>query len=324
MVMAEFPKLRLRRLRKSNLRKIFREVRLGPENLIVPVFVDENLKERKPIESMPGYFRLPVDDAVREVEGCLDLGLESFILFGVPSHKDEFGTSAHDRDGVIQRTVRKIKAEFPDAVVITDVCLCEYTTHGHCGVVSGEEILNDDTLPILGRIAVSHAEAGADIVAPSGMMDGMVGAIRKALDSAGFETVPIMSYAAKYASGFYSPFREAAESGYRFGDRKGYQMDIHNAREALREIELDIKEGADVIMVKPALPYLDIIRMAKDRFNVPLAAYNVSGEYSMIKAAIEKGWLNGDVIYEILVAIKRAGADLIITYHAKEMAEKLQ
>ncbi|WP_202319993.1 porphobilinogen synthase [Archaeoglobus neptunius] len=322
--MAEFPKLRLRRLRKSNLRKIFREVRLGPENLIVPVFVDENLKERKPIESMPGYFRLPVDDAVREVEGCLDLGLESFILFGVPSHKDEFGTSAHDRDGVIQRTVRKIKAEFPDAVVITDVCLCEYTTHGHCGVVSGEEILNDDTLPILGRIAVSHAEAGADIVAPSGMMDGMVGAIRKALDSAGFETVPIMSYAAKYASGFYSPFREAAESGYRFGDRKGYQMDIHNAREALREIELDIKEGADVIMVKPALPYLDIIRMAKDRFNVPLAAYNVSGEYSMIKAAIEKGWLNGDVIYEILVAIKRAGADLIITYHAKEMAEKLQ
>ncbi len=299
-------------------------MRLGPENLIVPVFVDENLKERKPIESMPGYFRLPVDDAVREVEGCLDLGLESFILFGVPSHKDEFGTSAHDRDGVIQRTVRKIKAEFPDAVVITDVCLCEYTTHGHCGVVSGEEILNDDTLPILGRIAVSHAEAGADIVAPSGMMDGMVGAIRKALDSAGFETVPIMSYAAKYASGFYSPFREAAESGYRFGDRKGYQMDIHNAREALREIELDIKEGADVIMVKPALPYLDIIRMAKDRFNVPLAAYNVSGEYSMIKAAIEKGWLNGDVIYEILVAIKRAGADLIITYHAKEMAEKLQ
>ena len=225
---------------------------------------------------------------------------------------------------MIQKAVRRVKAEFPDAVVVTDVCLCEYTTHGHCGIVRDGEILNDETLPILGKIAVSHAEAGADVVAPSGMMDGMVAAIRRALDESGFSSIPIMSYAAKYASSFYSPFREAAESGYKFGDRKGYQMDIHNSDEAMREIELDIKEGADIIMIKPALPYLDIIRRARERFGYPLAAYNVSGEYSMVKAAIEKGWLSEDVIYEILVSIKRAGANLIITYHAKEVAEKLQ
>ena len=322
--MAEFPKLRLRRLRKSNLRKIFRETRLSTDNLIVPIFVDENIKEKKPIESMPGYYRIPLEGVEKEVDECLELGLESFILFGVPSYKDEVGTSAFDREGVIQKAVRRVKAEFPDAVVVTDVCLCEYTTHGHCGIVRDGEILNDETLPILGKIAVSHAEAGADVVAPSGMMDGMVAAIRRALDESGFSSIPIMSYAAKYASSFYSPFREAAESGYKFGDRKGYQMDIHNSDEAMREIELDIKEGADIIMVKPALPYLDIIRRARERFGYPLAAYNVSGEYSMVKAAIEKGWLSEDVIYEILVSIKRAGANLIITYHAKEVAEKLQ
>ncbi|WP_456468556.1 porphobilinogen synthase [Archaeoglobus sp.] len=322
--MAEFPKLRLRRLRKSNLRKIFRETRLSTDNLIVPIFVDENIKEKKPIESMPGYYRIPLEGVEKEVDECLELGLESFILFGVPSYKDEVGTSAFDREGVIQKAVRRVKAEFPDAVVVTDVCLCEYTTHGHCGIVRDGEILNDETLPILGKIAVSHAEAGADVVAPSGMMDGMVAAIRRALDESGFSSIPIMSYAAKYASSFYSPFREAAESGYKFGDRKGYQMDIHNSDEAMREIELDIKEGADIIMIKPALPYLDIIRRARERFGYPLAAYNVSGEYSMVKAAIEKGWLSEDVIYEILVSIKRAGANLIITYHAKEVAEKLQ
>jgi len=324
MEMAEYPKLRLRRLRKSNLRKIFRETKLTTDNLIVPIFVDENIRERKPIKSMPGYYRVPLSKVVDEVGDCLELKLTSFILFGIPSYKDEIGSSAFDSDGVIQNAVRRIKAEFPDCVVITDVCLCEYTTHGHCGIMKNGEILNDETLPVLGRIAVSHAEAGADIVAPSGMMDGMVRAIREALDEEGYENTVIMSYAAKYASSFYSPFREAAESGYKFGDRKGYQMDIHNSDEAMREIELDIREGADVIIVKPALPYLDIIRMAKERFRVPMAAYNVSGEYSMVKAAIEKGWLSEDVVYEILVAIKRAGADLIITYHSKEIAGKLQ
>ena len=310
-------------MRKPNLRRIVRETKLSKENLIVPLFVDENIKDVKPIESMPDYYRLPVDGVVAEVENCLESGLGSFILFGIPSQKDEIGSSAYDKNGVIQKAVRKIKAEFPDSVVITDVCLCEYTTHGHCGVVKNGQVLNDETLPILGRIAVSHAEAGADIVAPSGMMDGMVAAIRNALDESGFSDIPIMSYAAKYASSFYSPFREAAESGYKFGDRKGYQMDIHNGDEAMREIELDVKEGADIIMVKPALPYLDIIRRAKERFAMPLAAYNVSGEYSMVKAAIQKGWLSEEVIYEILIAIRRAGADLIITYHAKEIAGKL-
>lgn len=313
----------MRRLRKPHLRRIVRETKLSKEDLIVPIFVDENIQDRKPIDSMPGYYRVPVDKAVDEVDDCLNRGLTSFIFFGIPSYKDEVGSSAYDKDGVVQRAVKAVKDEFPDAVVITDVCLCEYTTHGHCGIVKDGQVLNDETLPILGKIAVSHVEAGADIVAPSGMMDGMVAAIRTALDNAGFIDIPIMSYAAKYASSFYSPFREAAESGYRFGDRKGYQMDIHNSDEAMREIELDVKEGADIIMVKPALPYLDIIRRAKERFAMPLAAYNVSGEYSMVKAAIQKGWLGEEVIYEILVAIKRAGADLIITYHAKEVAERL-
>ena len=314
----------MRRLRKANLRWMFRETRLSPENLITPIFVDENIKEKKPIESMPDYFRISLEMVEKEVEECLEKGLKSFILFGIPSYKDEIGSSAFDENGVIQKAVSRIKDEFPDVVIITDVCLCEYTTHGHCGVVRDGEIVNDETLPIIGKTAVSHAESGADIVAPSGMMDGMVKAIREALDEAGFESVPIMSYSAKYASNFYSPFRDAAESGFKFGDRRGYQMDIHNAREAMREIELDIREGADIIMVKPALPYLDIIRMARECFNLPIAAYNVSGEYSMVKAAIMQGWLSNEAIYEILVSIKRAGADLIITYHSKEIVEKLQ
>jgi len=303
---------------------MFRETSLSFENLITPIFVDEKIKEKKPIESMPDYYRIPLETVEKEVEECIEKGLKSFILFGIPSYKDEMGSSAFDRDGVIQKAVRRIKSEFPDAVVITDVCLCEYTIHGHCGVVRDGEILNDETLPLISKTAVSHAESGADIVAPSGMMDGMVKAIREALDNAGFDSVPIMSYSAKYASNFYSPFRDAAESGFKFGDRKSYQMDIHNAREAMREIELDVREGADIIMVKPALPYLDIIRMARDRFDLPIAAYNVSGEYSMVKAAIMRGWLSKEVIYEILVSIKRAGADLIITYHSKEIADMLQ
>lgn len=310
-------------MRKDILRPIFREVKLDKDDLIVPIFVDENIKEPLPIGSMPGYYRFPVDGVVEEVESCMEKGLRSFIMFGIPSYKDDVGTSAFASDGVIQKAVRLAKKEFSDAVIITDVCLCEYTTHGHCGVVRNGEVLNDETLPILGKVAVSHAEAGADVVAPSGMMDGMVGAIRDSLDEAGYRDVLIMSYAAKYASSFYSPFRDAADSGFKFGDRKSYQMDIHNAEEALREVELDLKEGADVVMVKPALPYLDILHRVKERFKVPTAAYNVSGEYSMVKAAIERGWLNEEIIYEILVAIKRAGADLIISYHAKEVAEHI-
>jgi len=289
----------------------------------MPIFVDENISKPVEIKSMPDYYRIPIDGVVEEIEKAMDLGLKAFILFGIPSYKDNIGSSAYDKDGVIQKAVRRIKSEFPDAVVVTDVCLCQYTTHGHCGVVKNGKILNDETLPILGKIAVSHAEAGADIVAPSGMMDGMVKAIREALDNEGFHDVAIMSYSAKYASSFYTPFREAADSGYKFGDRKTYQMDIHNSDEALREVELDLKEGADIVMVKPALAYLDIIRRVKDKFKVPTAAYNVSGEYCMVKASAK--WLDEvAIVYEILVAIKRAGADLIITYHAKDFAKWLK
>ena len=309
-------------MRKDHLRPLFRETKLDLDDLIMPIFVDETISKPKEITSMPGYYRIPVEKVTDEVGKAIDLGLRAFILFGIPAYKDEIGTSAFISNGVVQRAVREIKREYPDAVVVTDVCLCEYTTHGHCGVVRDGKILNDETLPILGKIAVSHAEAGADIVAPSGMMDGMVKAIRDALDSAGFEDVAIMSYSAKYASSFYGPFREAAESGYKFGDRKSYQMDIHNGDEALREVELDLKEGADIVMVKPALAYLDIVRRVKERFGVPTAAYNVSGEYSMVKAAAMNGWLDErSIVYEILVSIKRAGADLIITYHAKDFAK---
>lgn len=287
--------------------------------MIVPIFVDERISKPVEIKSMPGYYRVPVEGVVKEVEKCLELGLKSFILFGIPSYKDEIGSSAFDRNGVIQKSLRRIRSEFSDVVLITDVCLCEYTTHGHCGIVKDGKILNDGTLPILGKIAVSHAECGADIVAPSGMMDGMVKAIRTALDDEGYTDVAIMSYSAKYASNFYGPFREAAESGYKFGDRKSYQMDFHNSDEALREVELDLKEGADIVMVKPALAYLDVVRRVKDKFGVPTCAYNVSGEYAMVKASTtfldEKA-----IVYEILTCIKRAGADLIITYHAKDFA----
>ncbi len=308
-------------MRKDHLRPLFRETKLDLDDLIVPIFVDENITLPKEIGSMPGYYRIPIEGVADEVGKAMELGLRAFILFGIPAYKDEVGTSAYIESGVIQKAVRSIKKEYPDAVVVTDVCLCEYTTHGHCGIVRDGIILNDETLPILGKVAVSHAEAGADIVAPSGMMDGMVKAIRDALDKEGFTDIAIMSYSAKYASSFYGPFREAADSGYKFGDRRSYQMDIHNSDEALREVELDLKEGADIVMVKPALAYLDIIRRVKDRFGVPTAAYNVSGEYSMVKASAKMGWLDEkSIVYEILISIKRAGADLIITYHAKDFA----
>jgi len=312
----------MRRLRQERLRRLVREAKVDLDDLIVPIFVDENISKPLEIRSMPGYYRIPVEGVVKEVESCLDLGLNSFIFFGIPSYKDEIGSSAFDRNGVIQKAVRLVRKEFPDVVIVTDVCLCEYTTHGHCGIVKDGKILNDETLPILGKIAISHAEAGADIVAPSGMMDGMVKAIRTALDDAGYTDVAIMSYSAKYASSFYSPFREAADSGYKFGDRRSYQMDIHNGDEALREVELDLKEGADIVMVKPALAYLDVVRRVKETFRVPTCAYNVSGEYSMVKASAIQGWLDEKaIVYEILTCIKRAGADLIITYHAKDFAK---
>jgi len=277
---------------------------------------------------MPGVFRLSVDELVKEVEEVAKLGIPAVLLFGIPENKDEFGSEAYAEDGIIQRAVRALKRAVPELVVITDVCLCEYTSHGHCGIVrevpGGFEVDNDATLEILARTAVSHAAAGADIVAPSDMMDGRVKAIREALDENGFAHVPIMSYAAKMASAFYGPFREAAESAPQFGDRRGYQMDFANKREALREIALDLEEGADIVMVKPALAYLDIIAATRERFDVPIAAYNVSGEYAMVKAAAKMGWLDEDrIVWEILTAIKRAGADLIITYFAKDVAKKL-
>ena len=314
----------MRRLRRDNLRFLFRETHLNPSQLIMPIFVDENISRRKEIPSMPGYYRLPLSDIAGEAGSALEAGIRAFILFGIPSHKDETASSAYDPDGVIQRAVRALKGEYPDAVVITDVCMCEYTTHGHCGIVENGRILNDPTLDILGKIAVSHADSGADIVAPSGMMDGMVNAIRTALDNEGFEETLIMAYSAKYASSFYGPFRDAADSAYSFGDRRSYQMDISNSDEALREVELDIREGADIVMVKPALSYLDIIYRVKNEFRVPTAAYSVSGEYSMIKAVSEKGWLDErDIMLETIISIKRAGADLILTYYAKELAEVL-
>ncbi|MDI6902619.1 MAG: porphobilinogen synthase [Methanocellales archaeon] len=314
----------MRRLRQTKVRDMIRETTLTTKDLIYPMFVDERSTKPVPIKSMPGQFRFPLTSIADEVKAVSDLGILAIILFGIPSHKDEIGSSAYDPDGIIQRAVRTIKDEV-DIVVITDVCLCEYMTHGHCGVVENGKVLNDPTLEILAKTAVSHAEAGADVVAPSGMMDGMVDAIRTALDDDGFSDMIIMSYAAKYASSFYAPFREAAESGYAFGDRRSYQMDPSNSDEALREVSLDIQEGADIIMVKPALPYLDIIYRVKTEFGVPLAAYNVSGEYAMVKAAAEKGWLDEkEVVMESMLAIKRAGADLILTYFAKEVAEWLR
>ncbi len=320
-----FPTVRMRRLRKL---KVIRETRLSIDDLILPLFIDENIEgeNKKPISSMPGQYRFSMEGAVKEVLEARSLGIKSVLLFGIPRKKDETGSEAFNTEGVIQRAVGKLKKEVENVIIITDLCLCEYTTHGHCGLVDAEnrQVLNDPTLELLGKIAVSQAEAGADIVAPSGMMDGMVKAIRENLDDDGFTDTAIMSYAAKYNSALYGPFREAADSGYQFGDRSDYQMDISNAREALREVELDIEEGADIVMVKPAIFYLDIISKVRARFDVPLAAYSVSGEYSMISAASEKGYLDKEeIVMEGLTAIKRAGADLIITYFAKEAAKAL-
>ena len=317
-----FPVTRLRRLRRNSaLREMFRETHLHKSDFIYPLFVVEGDGVKSEISSMPGQFQMSVDNVVRECEELQRLGLNSILLFGIPAEKDEVGSGAYDENGVIQKALRAVKKEFPEMVAITDVCLCEYTSHGHCGVIENGDVQNDATLDLLVKEALSHARAGADIIAPSDMMDGRVGAIRNALDENGFADTPVMAYSAKYSSAFYGPFREAAESAPQFGDRKSYQMDPPNSDEAMREIALDIQEGADIVMVKPALSYLDIIRRAKNEFNLPTAAYNVSGEYSMIKAAVTNGWLDGErVMLEVLTSIKRAGADVIITYFAKEAA----
>jgi porphobilinogen synthase len=321
-----FPDYRPRRLRKNeNFRRLLRETALSVNDLVYPLFVVEGKGVKKPINSMPGNFQLSIDNLVREVEKTKELGIPAVLLFGIPDKKDEVASGAFARDGIVQRAVRRIKEKVPDILVITDVCLCEYTNHGHCGMIEKGEVDNDSTLEVLAETALSHAKAGADMVAPSAMMDGQIGAIRETLDEAGYETLPVMAYAAKYASCFYGPFREAAESTPQYGDRKSYQMDPANSDEAIREMNLDVEEGADILMVKPALPYLDIIRRAKEEFDLPVAAYNVSGEFSMIKAAANLGWLDGEkAMMESLISIKRAGADIIITYFAQEVAEVLQ
>ena len=351
-----FPTTRLRRLRQSEpLRSLVRETQLAPTNFIYPLFICPGEGVRKPISSMPGVFNLSVDEAVEEAREAKSLGLGGIILFGLPESKDEIATGAWTDDGIVQRATRAIKSEVRDLIVIGDVCLCEYMSHGHCGIVRKKkaagngsprrrhsstghnggvatqtateveyEILNDETLDILAKTAVSLAQAGMDVIAPSDMMDGRVGAIRKALDANGFSNTPILSYAAKFASGFYGPFREAADSAPQFGDRRSYQMDGANLHEAMREISLDIKEGADMIMVKPAMPYLDVIAEARRRFDLPIAAYQVSGEYSMMQAAIANGWLDKErVMLESLISIRRAGAQMILTYFAKEAAQLL-
>lgn len=314
---------RPRRLRRTEtIRALVRETRLAPEDFIYPLFVCAGEKVRKEISSMPGVFNLSIDEAVREAEVAATLGLKAIILFGLPESKDEIATGAYIKNGIVQQATRAIRRAVPDLLIINDTCLCEYTSHGHCGVVRAGEVLNDETLELLAKTALSQAEAGADIVAPSSMMDGQVAMIREELDSAGFENVAIMSYAVKYASAFYGPFREAADSAPSFGDRRAYQMDAGNAREALREAELDYTEGADILMVKPALCYLDILKTVRDRFDLPIAAYHVSGEYAMIKAAAQRGWIDEErVILETFTGIKRAGADMIITYYAKEAAK---
>jgi porphobilinogen synthase len=321
----DFPVSRLRRLRKTGaLRDMFRETSLSKEDFIYPLFVVEGDDIKKEISSMPGQFQMSVENILRECESLQNLGLNSILLFGIPEAKDAVGSGAYDPNGIIQKALRAVKKEFPDMLAITDVCLCEYTSHGHCGVVENGYVQNDETLELLAKEALSHAENGADIIAPSDMMDGRVGAIRQILDKNNFAETPIMAYSAKFSSSFYGPFREAAESAPQFGDRKSYQMDFGNSGEAMREIALDIQEGADIVMVKPALSYLDLIRRTKDNFNIPVAAYNVSGEFSMIKAAAERGWLDGEkVMLEVLTSIKRAGADVIITYFAKEAAKLL-
>ena len=316
---------RPRRLRRTAaLRAMVRETRLDAANLIYPLFACPGEGVRREVRSMPGVFNLSVDELVKEAEEARRLGVSSVIVFGLPERKDEQGSGAFAEDGITQRAIRAVKREVKDLLVIADTCLCEYTSHGHCGVIKDGEVANDPTLEILAQTAVSQAQAGADVIAPSGMMDGMVAAIRSGLDAAGFTDIPILSYAIKYASAFYGPFREAADSAPQFGDRRGYQMDPANAREALREAELDVEQGADMLMVKPALPFLDVIKAARERFTLPLAAYQVSGEYAQIKAAAQMGWIDEErIMMESLVAIKRAGADAILTYFAKDVIRQL-
>ncbi len=313
---------RHRRLRHTkSLRNLVRETHLSVYDLIYPLFVTDGVNIHEQIPSMPGVYHLSLDQFELELESVVQLGIESVLLFGVPAHKDEVGTQAYHSEGIVQKATRMAKNKYPDLVVIADTCLCQYTDHGHCGVVQDGKVLNDPSLELLVKTAISQAEAGADIIAPSNMMDGFVAAIRQGLDQAGYDHIPIMSYAVKYASSFYGPFREAAHSTPQFGDRKTYQMDPATSREALREAHSDIAEGADILMVKPAMSYMDIIRQVKDTTNAPVAAYNVSGEYSMVKAAAEKGWIDEkSIVLEMLTSLKRAGADMILTYHAKDVA----
>ena len=323
---SSFPLTRLRRLRESPaMRRMAAETSLSVGDFVYPLFATHGRGAREPVEPMPGVYQMSPDRLAEEAMEVSALGIPSVLLFGLPAHKDAVGSEAYDPEGIVQEAVRAIKQAAPGLVVMTDVCLCEYTDHGHCGIVTGGRVDNDATLELLARTALSHVEAGADVVAPSAMMDGQVGAIRRALDGAGRLETPIMAYSAKYASSFYGPFRVAADSSPQFGDRRGYQMDPANARQALHEMELDVREGADILMVKPALAYLDVIARARQSFSQPIAAYNVSGEYSMLKAAAANGWLDGEAaVIELLTAIKRAGADIIISYHAKEAARMLE
>ncbi len=319
------PLYRPRRLRANeNIRRMVRETKLSPDDFIYPLFVTHGKGIKKEISSMPGNYQQSIDNLLKDCEEIKKLGIPAVILFGIPERKDEVGSEAYSDEGIVQNAIKSIKNKHPELIVITDVCLCEYTSHGHCGVIKNGVVQNDATLELLAREALSHAKAGADMVAPSDMMDGRVGTIRHILDSEGYHDTPIMAYAAKYASSFYGPFREAAESTPQFGDRRSYQMDAPNSREALREVALDVEEGADIVMVKPALAYLDIIYQVKQNFNLPVAAYNVSGEFSMVKAAAKLGWIDGDrVMMESLIAMKRAGADIILTYFAKEASTLL-
>ncbi len=323
--MSGFPAVRLRRMRQNErLRGLVRETHLCIDQLVYPLFIAEGINQPREITAMPGIMQWPLEHLGREVERIAKLGIPAVLLFGIPSEKDDVGSQAYVQQGIIQHAIRRIKAEMPEMLVITDVCLCEYTSHGHCGVIANGDVQNDASLELLSRMALSHAEAGADIVAPSDMMDGRVGAIRRTLDEHSFSQLPIMSYAAKFASGFYGPFREAAGSAPQFGDRRSYQMDPANGRETLREIDQDIAEGADIVMVKPALAYMDLIRQVRDHCNLPIAAYNVSGEYSMVKAAAQKGWIDEKrIALEILTGVRRAGADIIITYFAPDVAQWL-
>jgi porphobilinogen synthase len=324
--MSNFPTVRMRRTRQNEkLRSLVRETRLSIDQLIYPLFVAEDISTPREVSSMPGIMNWPLEHIGREAERIANLGIPAVLLFGLPAEKDDVGSEAYNEKGIIQQAIRKLKAETPDTLVITDVCLCEYTDHGHCGVILNGNVQNDESLELLSRMALSHVEAGADIVAPSDMMDGRVGAIRHALDEQGFSQTPIMAYSAKFASGFYGPFREAAGSAPQFGDRRSYQMDPANVREALREVDLDIAEGADIVMVKPAMAYMDVIRQVRDHCDLPIAAYNVSGEFSMIKAAAQNGWIDERrVAMEVLTGIRRAGADMIITYFAPDVAGWLQ